>query len=304
MIKIDRYSKPTPSSLVTKKNKTDNERDKAEAYYAKIPAPKTAFKFKKYKENDVVSTLKLLFNGKCAYCESKYIGTQVMDVEHYRPKGGVNECPTHIGYWWLALEWENLLPSCIDCNRRRGHKVVELIDGAFVTTINDNNTGKENSFPVANSFFAMKKSDDHKLEQPLLINPCEIDPHEHLVWFTENEILPIVKPKVKAGIIDLKGEKTISVLGLNRWGLVNERAETLQQLAVIVAELRNLISAASQTPPSSGRDSLFKIISDKIDHLRTFGEPNKQYSAMCKDYIEINMKKIKVELSTLIQNNN
>ncbi|MEF9674035.1 hypothetical protein QNM99_25505 [Pseudomonas sp. PCH446] len=42
-----------------------------------------------------------------------------MDVEHYRPKGAVSEDASHPGYWWVAMDWDNLLPSCIDCNRKR-----------------------------------------------------------------------------------------------------------------------------------------------------------------------------------------
>src|SRR5262249_38675962 len=76
-----------------------------------------------------------LFNGKCAYCESKFTVSQPGDVEHFRPKGRVVDDnfkpirvqhPTkgeieHPGYYWLAYEWKNLLPSCADCNRFRMH---------------------------------------------------------------------------------------------------------------------------------------------------------------------------------------
>src|SRR4051812_22350680 len=72
-----------------------------------------------------------LFGGKCAYCEVIIEASHPTEVEHYRPKGAVkdeeeevvtiqtpNGAEDHPGYWWLAYEWNNLLPSCIDCNRR------------------------------------------------------------------------------------------------------------------------------------------------------------------------------------------
>ena len=70
------------------------------------------------------------FFGKCAYCESLITNNQPGDVDHYRPKGRVmdaNNKPVmittalgenpHPGYYWLAYQFSNLLPSCIDCNR-------------------------------------------------------------------------------------------------------------------------------------------------------------------------------------------
>jgi hypothetical protein len=75
-----------------------------------------------------------LTSGKCAYCESVILNTHPGEVEHFRPKGRVRgrdgkvEKVTiggaeteHPGYWWLAYAWSNLLPCCIDCNRRRQH---------------------------------------------------------------------------------------------------------------------------------------------------------------------------------------
>ena len=41
-------------------------------------------------------------------------------MEHYRPKARVStEQGDKPGYYWLAARWENLLPSCTDCNSPR-----------------------------------------------------------------------------------------------------------------------------------------------------------------------------------------
>jgi uncharacterized protein (TIGR02646 family) len=65
-------------------------------------------------------------HGKCCYCE-----TRINDhkphadsfVEHWRPKrssrqarGGKRIRP---GYYWLAYDWDNLLLSCLFCNRQK-----------------------------------------------------------------------------------------------------------------------------------------------------------------------------------------
>jgi hypothetical protein len=47
-------------------------------------------------------------HGKCCYCEKREEQPKYRDVEHYRPK---------VTYWWLTWSWDNLLFSCMDCNR-------------------------------------------------------------------------------------------------------------------------------------------------------------------------------------------
>src|SRR5262245_45289492 len=91
-----------------------------------------------------------LFHGKCAYCEAKIVLDQHNgDVEHYRPKGAVTDendkvievedghggKRPHGGYYWLVYSWENLLTSCIACNRPN--------------RLGDQRVGKWNRFPVA-----------------------------------------------------------------------------------------------------------------------------------------------------------
>src|SRR5260370_20134326 len=90
------------------------------------------------------------FSGKCAYCESEFTSVAWGDVEHYRPKRGVTG-ENHAGYYWLAYEPRNLLPSCQKCNQ---------------------GNGKRNYFPVA-GVRAERSEDDLAAELPLLLNPYE-----------------------------------------------------------------------------------------------------------------------------------
>ncbi|WP_437577462.1 hypothetical protein [Sorangium sp. So ce887] len=66
--------------------------------------------------------------GKCAFCESFILDTDVGDVEHYRPKAAVKEAnplntevvrdvDDHPGYFWLSQTWANLFLSCKQCNQ-------------------------------------------------------------------------------------------------------------------------------------------------------------------------------------------
>ena len=154
------------------------------------------------------------FHRKCAYCEDYIIGVnQDGDVEHFRPKGAVHDAENkvvkilddsgqeqaHRGYYWLAYDWRNLLPSCILCNQLR--------------TSNNELIGKGNRFPVR-STHAAHPTDDLLAEEALLLHPVLDDPAIHLTLDPNKGIL--------GGLTD-RGQTTIKILGLNREGLITER---------------------------------------------------------------------------------
>ena len=59
------------------------------------------------------------FYKKCAYCEVNHSEAYPIQVDHYRPKRKVTvngQKVEHPGYFWLAYEWWNLVPSCAYCN--------------------------------------------------------------------------------------------------------------------------------------------------------------------------------------------
>ncbi len=158
-----------------------------------------------------------LSHQKCAYCESMITSTQPGDVEHYRPKGRIRDEHgkivtttrilgreiDHPGYWWLAYDWVNLLPACIDCNRRRKH-------GDFDTA-----AGKAEHFAISGSR-AVLPTDDLNDEKALLLDPSEkgFDPIEHFDFLPDGKI----KPKTE------RAAYTCELLGLNlRETLVAER---------------------------------------------------------------------------------
>jgi hypothetical protein len=172
MIRIQRSRLPAPSVLVDRKERGDTERRKAESYYKDQNgnAHKKAFPFKIYKDEAVKAVLEKLFHNKCAYCESYYSDTQPLDVEHWRPKGAVDPEPYEgsealPGYYWLAADWDNLLPSCIDCNRSRNQR--EEPEGKVRLL------GKANRFPIEQGSKRARSPQELQDERPLLLNPCE-----------------------------------------------------------------------------------------------------------------------------------
>ena len=119
----------------------EHERTRAIEHF-ETDGKKDGFKFKLYAVREVRTALSGMTGGRCAYCESYYDSTAPQDVEHYRPKGRIDSPngKRKPGYWWLASHWENLLPSCIRCNREEEH---DLQDGTRLKT------GKGDRFPIA-----------------------------------------------------------------------------------------------------------------------------------------------------------
>jgi hypothetical protein len=173
------------------------------------------------------------FSGKCAFCESDVLANQPGDIEHYRPKAEVKDednkdvmvvidevLQRHPGYFWLAYDWTNLLPSCRDCNARTKAKT----KGEFI--------GKGTLFPVRD--FRAVIPGQHAREVPMIINPVFVDPIDH-IWIDNLGIVHAHTPEGKA---------TIEILGLNkREGLITARKDTYDQvkdkMKVYISSLQN-----------------------------------------------------------------
>lgn len=176
-----------------------------------------------YAADIVRAALEKLFHRKCAYCERRL---ESFDVEHYRPKGRVAENKNHPGYYWLAYEWNNLLPSCSNCNQKRRDKPMW---GDFIYGITG---GKADQFPLKNRCKrAMNPENDITKEEPLLLNPSVDEPEEEFKYLTNGEIT------WKGD----RGEVTISICSLYRRRLKDERKEVIDRIKefiLIIKELR------------------------------------------------------------------
>ena len=115
---IKRTRPTAPRELLDPAAEVARERDDAMKYYTASVKSKEKFAFKVYRQRYVKEALEKIFFKKCAYCESLYVVTTPVDIEHFRPKSAVKVGrQKKLGYYWLASEWTNLLPSCNKCNR-------------------------------------------------------------------------------------------------------------------------------------------------------------------------------------------
>lgn len=281
MRSVAKSAKPAPASLTGEKSTGGKELAKARQHYTTVPLPKKTPTVRAYKGDDVRSTLEALFHGKCAYCETRYDVTGPVDIEHFRPKKGVDGEPEHLGYWWLAAVWSNLLPSCIDCNRRRRQPTptavasltaaLEASRNAFKTI----HTGKETCFPVAGTRVTTEPPPADAAaalaaEDALLLDPCVDIPGDHIRFHIDRDrplglvfaaatgaeiedALPLlsastrdVENHARAAGISARGAVSIQVYGLNRLALVQERTRVLRRLEFMADLVVSLSTTADE----------------------------------------------------------
>ncbi|HEE9035383.1 TPA: hypothetical protein R2I11_005786 [Bacillus cereus] len=207
MIYIEREKGPKELDLSNKKSIGSIELAEAIIYFK---TKTKSFDFSAYKNVNVVEELKKMFHGKCAYCESEIRVISYEEIEHFRPKGAIklktNEKLEYPGYYWLAMQWDNLVVSCPKCNKIKG-----------------------NYFPIENENNRVRNHLQSSQEEPLLINPCEENPANHL-FFTEEGYI-----KYKTN----KGEHSIKHYGLFRRELTKTREKLAKDILMKEKQILN-----------------------------------------------------------------
>lgn len=318
---VARGSRPAPSALSSRKHgKTELERARNHINEVLPPGGKRKpFPFRVYKAEAVKSRLEELFYGKCAYCESFYGSQAPVDVEHYRPKSGVEGEPDHPGYWWLAMEWTNLLPSCLDCNRRRKQFTPQITTDLQIL-YESMQTGKKHSFPII-GVRVTTEATDLSNEQALLLNPTSDDPEQHLTfWLGNDRGVGLVCPKSVRGEtngyavvsgteanpevvgaeaasagVSIRGAVSIQVLGLNRIRLVQERARLVQRLRfleTLVVDIGQVVDRLDEFNAEPRHEDVAKAVERLrrlqalvLGEMRGLAAPEAPYSAVAKAYL-------------------
>ncbi len=244
------------------------------------------FPFERYSDREVIEALRNLFKGKCAYCESRYVGTQPMDVEHWRPKGEIKDrdaASIKPGYYWLAAEWSNLLPSCIDCNR--GRRQFDMLDGINIVL------GKKNQFPLLDPAMRVTRHEDDPNntgggEVSLLINPCEEDPEELLKYDEDGLILP---KSTEPGSTDhQRAMASIRVYALNRADLVAERRSAILNIdhrLKLIASLGKVRASLDDGEHDEVVETVADLIAAEIDVLLNMENSDQAFAGLARQFI-------------------
>jgi len=266
MIKLPRP--PGPKQLLDPAKDVDQERSEALKFYQALADAKSEFTFKIYRQPYVKSAIEQIFSQKCAYCETRYVVTQPVDVEHFRPKGAVKVGKKkRVGYYWLASEWTNLLPSCIRCNRSNTY----VLPNKKKITM-----GKANFFPLQDETKRASQPGEESNEEPLLLNPCHDEPSEHLKFTEDGAVQPLMDSK---GVPSAKGEKSIYVYALCRPELVEERAKHAKSILAQIKRVNRALANIEKYPNDPQFEEDFER---ELGVLEEFLKPEKQYVALAR----------------------
>ena len=249
MIKINKEMEAPAVLIKTGKLR----RREMEAIYDKKPdaykgSGFSTFESDVYRDEAVKERLRQCQHNKCCYSEAKFVG-EYPHVEHFRPKGRVNEGETkkllYPGYYWLAYEWDNL----------------------YLSKQAINVSHKRNFFPLTDE---AKRARNHHQdivnETPLLIDPGKEDPREH-IRFHNDEPIPYQGSK--------RGEVTIRILGLRDSELADARRRKISLLKPIVQALESLLDYGIKDGNVTNlRDILLEAVL-----------PEAEFSSMAIDYL-------------------
>jgi uncharacterized protein (TIGR02646 family) len=272
-----------PASLADVGSPAAKERAAARLHYASRTPPKGNMTFAVYRRDDVKEALEELFGCKCAYCEFDYSPGMPVDVEHYRPKGGVvdgNDKLTFPGYWWLASTWSNLLPACADCNRARWHK----------SGRDRYKFGKENRFPLPAGAVAARTPAQLATERPLLINPAEEDPADYLRLAYKPSrfgvMESVVEPLTGAdGKEDARAVSSKDTYGLNRPRLVRSRTKRIKDLKFALEGVETHLRCADRAADHAGKAVHMADARAALRRVRAhFMHWKSEYAGTCRAY--------------------
>ncbi|MDB4656008.1 hypothetical protein OAE48_04080 [Flavobacteriales bacterium] len=209
-----------------------------------------------YSSDTVTNQLKLLYKGKCAFCNQVSRGS-VLQVEHFRPKAAITGT-TLPGYYWLGYEWTNLLYACGNCNSTKGNYFDIRAGGVrYVNPFlpNPNHINLDNS-----KCFSRAIRD----EKPLLVNPEVDDPSCHFAFAPSGMIVGL----------DDRGRYSIEKYDLNRTEVFTDgRKQILDEIVRKLVRKLERYTNGERSFKVVCKD-VFDIVNDDllipIDQERTF----------------------------------
>lgn len=205
---------------------------------------------------------------KCWYTECKSPGAD-NDIDHFRPKGKVREDKAHPGYYWLAFNWKNMRLSCQRANRPR------IPPGSRVAG------GKSTHFPLlATGVRARAPGDNLSLEHPALLDPTEPGDPIILTFRPNGEV--DVSPEFRGNAV-AEAKVEASRLGLHlNWPKFVEGRLTLYNLVERAVE-----RGRREAPVNfEGWPMASEAFKDAIRDLKAYMDPQAEYSAAAKVYVE------------------
>lgn len=262
-----------PRNLDGPQSSGNAERLEAIAHFNSVNWQKAEFKFKQYKTDPVRRQLERDYRKKCAYCESFMTHVTYTDVDHFRPKGAYRDPnggrDIKPGYYWLASGWENLFPACTLCNRPS--KQMQAGGGRRLT-------GKGTHFPLADESKRATGPGGEAAEDPLLLNPNQMDVEAHLDFVQDGVVIPAFIGATESD----RGRQSIDIYGLQRRDLVERRGTHLRGVKATIVRYKRERDAFL----ISSNDFRTEVrLKESMKEIREYLCCTQEYLAMTRQYI-------------------
>jgi uncharacterized protein (TIGR02646 family) len=233
---------PTPVGLVRSNNR------QLALLVARYIAGERNFSFTAaYRSDGVKTALRNDQHNKCCFSEAKFVGDD-SHVEHFRPKGQVDEWPSGFsykpGYYWLAYNWTNL----------------------FLCKSTINSSFKRNFFPLVDELQRNFSHLDTQIEVPLLVDPAVDNPRDHIKFIGDEPVGSTVQ-----------GKCTIQLLNLRSPELEEARRTRLKILKMFKESVEKALK--------DGYTVNEPHVADAINELRGFTQPHSEFSSMAIDFL-------------------
>jgi hypothetical protein len=245
--------------------------------------------------------LENVFNGKCAYCET-IMDRAVYQAEHYRPKGKVTVLDPvtqkeikvkvqingkeedHPGYFWLALNWRNLLPSCEKCNTYGGKGTKFPTTREHIYLLQTKDIKENELYPGyikankdGNEYYLLSVNDLNRLEDPNLLHPYFHEPKDFLIFGSKGTIASINN--------NAKGEDSIKTYNLRDEKLRIGRQEAQESATHVYVEYIEACLIKDETAKEL-------VKKEKAEELESYKCGKAEYSAAALSFLEDQLKDI------------
>lgn len=187
-----------------------------------------------------------LLHDKCWYCET-HVDRSDNAVDHFRPKGRVADAANaHAGYSWLAFEQGNFRYACTFCNSRR-------------KGVDDKTAGgKADRFPLLNELQRLYAPGPLGQEQPMLLDPCELDDWR-LLGCKQEDGQPCATSTI--AVEQRRAEASIEIYHLHHEPTCKRRHGAAVELIATIADGKRLFELAKDDP---ARQADFKAVARRI----------------------------------------
>ena len=207
-----------------------------------------------------------VYGEKCWYTECVNPGTDD-DIDHYRPKGRINEDPEHEGYWWEALNWRNFRLSCHRANRLRENPDT------------GNTQGKGDHFPLLNPDDRWRDPDLPCLEHAELFDPVSAADAAYLTFEISGKVA-LAQRFANDDVAQRRFAASRTYLHLD-WPAIKRQRQMLYVDITQRVDDGSAADASLARGDHGARDRLDRIVGGLIE----LAQPHQPYSRAAQAYI-------------------